>query len=223
MLEFGNKVAVKICGITSIADALTCAAGGADMLGLNFSPRSLRWITPATGAQIASAVRAQFPRIKLVGVFLDQESVFVKRVAANLTLDAVQLHGNETPRYVGELDLPCVIKAVRVNAATSVPDVSAYQCHAILLDSWSAEAPGGTGRTFPWSLAAELRPQVGRLILAGGLTRENVDEAIRAVRPFAVDVCSGVESTPGQKDEAKVRAFVESVKRSNHEKAAIRA
>ncbi len=97
MLEFGNKVAVKICGITSTADALACAAAGADMLGLNFSPRSLRCITPETGAEIIRVVRERFPQVKFVGVFVDQEPDFVRTIATDLALDAVQLHGNETP------------------------------------------------------------------------------------------------------------------------------
>ena len=118
---------------------------------------------------------------------------------------------------------PFVIKALRI--ATELPDVSAFarHCDAILLDTWSAQAPGGTGETFPWSIAAGLRPQVSRLILAGGLTSANVAEAIRRVRPFAVDVCSGVETAPGDKDETKVRAFIRAVEELNHEKTAIRA
>nr|MBA3650455.1 phosphoribosylanthranilate isomerase [Chthoniobacterales bacterium] len=235
MLEFENKVAVKICGVTNVRDAITCAEAGADMLGLNFSARSLRCVEPKTAREIVEAVRAKFPRTKLVGVFLDQDAALVKTVAADLALDAVQLHGNETPDYVRELavsvipadaargavvagdgdpgrpktrpDLPppgstppattFVIKALRVSRVR--PDAAGYDCAAILLDTWSAQDPGGTGETFPWAIAAELRPMVNRLILAGGLTSANVAEAIREVRPFAVDVCSGVESALGRK------------------------
>lgn len=219
MLEFGNKVAVKICGLTNVADALACAAAGADMLGLNFSPRSLRCLEAGTAKEIASAVRAQFATTRLVGVFLDQDVSLVERLTADLLLDAVQLHGEESADYVRALEAPFAIKALRVSGTR--PDPAAYQCDAILLDSWSAQAPGGTGQTFPWALAAELRPQVKRLILAGGLTTANVSAAIREVRPFAVDVCSGVESAPGQKDEARVRAFLAAAKELNDEKTAI--
>lgn len=220
MLEFGNKVAVKICGVITPADALLCAGAGAVMIGLNFSPQSKRCITPERGAKIVGAAREQFPRLRFVGIFVDQESRLVQTIADELALDAVQLHGSESPRYVSDLKVRFVIKALRVSGP---PDFSAYRCDAILLDSWSTKEPGGTGKTFPWSIAAALRPQVARLILAGGLTSANVDEAIRAVRPFAVDVCSGVESAPGRKDEAKVRAFVRAVEELNHETTAIRA
>ncbi|MBA2436419.1 MAG: phosphoribosylanthranilate isomerase [Chthoniobacterales bacterium] len=221
MLEFENEVAVKICGVTNLRDAITCAAAGADMLGLNFSPRSLRCIEPGTAQEIVDAVRAQTPQTKFVGVFLDQEAAVVEALAAKLALDAVQLHGHETTEYVRAVKAPLVIKALRV--AATRPDVAAYQCGAILLDTWSARGPGGTGETFPWALAAALRPAVNRLILAGGLTSANVAEAIREVRPFAVDVCSGVESTPGKKDEGKVRAFLQAVKELNDEKTVVRA
>ncbi|MEO7723523.1 MAG: phosphoribosylanthranilate isomerase [Chthoniobacterales bacterium] len=221
MLEFENKVAVKICGVTSVRDAIACAEAGADMLGLNFSPRSLRWIEPRTAQEIVDAVRAQTPQTKFVGVFLDQEAAVVEALAAKLALDAVQLHGDETAEYVRALGAAFVIKALRVG--TTRPDATAYDCAAILLDRWSAVAPGGTGETFPWAIAAELRPMVNRLILAGGLTSANVAEAIREVRPFAVDVCSGVESAPGRKNEGKVRAFLQAVKGLNDEKTAIRA
>lgn len=222
MLELGHSVAVKICGVTNVPDAVACAAAGADMLGLNFSPRSRRCLEIDAAQEIVRAVRSSFPQTKLVGVFLDQEAALVESIAAKLALDAVQLHGAETPEYAREIETPFVIKALRVSGA--LPETTGYEfCDAILLDSWSAAAPGGTGETFPWAFAAALRPMVNRLILAGGLTSENVAAAIREVRPFAVDVCSGVESAPGRKDEGKVRAFLEAVQACNHEKTAIRA
>lgn len=217
-----HKVAIKICGLTNVEDALTCAAAGADLLGLNFSPRSLRCIGFETAAEIVKAVRAQFPKTKLVGVFLDQESTVVQQIATDLALDAVQLHGNESPAYVSALGALFVIKALRIADAASAARVSDYRCDAILLDTWSRKAPGGTGETFPWAIAAALRPRVPRLIMAGGLTSENVGKALQTVRPFAVDVCSGVESAPGRKDEAKVRTFIESVERFDDEKTTIR-
>ncbi|MEP6976011.1 MAG: phosphoribosylanthranilate isomerase [Spartobacteria bacterium] len=212
MDDFEPKVAVKICGLTSVADALACADAGADWMGLNFSPRSVRCLTPALGAEIIAAVRPRFPRIKFAGVFVDQGRELVRQIATDLALDAVQLHGNETVEDVDATRGFMIIKALRVGA--ELPDVGTFaaHCDAILLDTWSASAPGGTGETFPWEMAAALRPQIKRLILAGGLTSENVSEAIRAVRPFAVDVCSGVERGPGKKDERKMRNFIAAVR-----------
>jgi len=217
MLEFEHKVGVKICGVTNLEDALACADAGADMIGLNFSPQSVRCITPAIGCEIIAALRKQFARVKVAGVFVNQESALVRKIAADLALDAVQLHGDESADYVRELDARFVIKALRIGFSGAAARVG-YDCGAILLDTWDRARPGGTGRTFPWSIAAALRPQVTRLILAGGLTSHNVGEAIRTVRPFAVDVSSGVEVAPGRKDEAKVRAFLEAVRAVEEEK-----
>ncbi|MEP6685505.1 MAG: phosphoribosylanthranilate isomerase [Verrucomicrobiota bacterium] len=212
MLEFGNRVAVKVCGITNTDDALTCAAAGVEMLGLNFSPQSSRCISLTTGTEITAAVRSRFPRIKFVGVFVDQELELVRRIKNELALDAVQLHGEESTDYARNLGGPFVIKALRVRPGFSTSTAAAYPCDATLLDSWSANAPGGTGETFPWTVAASLRPLVRRLVLAGGLTSNNVADAIRLVQPFAVDVCSGVEDAPGRKNSAKVQDFVKAVR-----------
>lgn len=214
MLEFDHEIGVKICGVTNVADARDCAAAGADMIGLNFSPLSPRCIAPATGAQIVAAVRAHFSRLKFVGVFVNQPSALVREIASDLALDAVQLHGDETPDDLRELDLLFVIKALRVGLDFSETEAAACPSNALLLDSWSHTLPGGTGATFPWSVAARLRSRVNRLILAGGLTSDNVTEAIRTVRPFAVDVCSGVEVRPGEKDQAKVSRFIQNVRAS---------
>lgn len=210
MLKFNHTVAIKMCGITNVADALACAAAGADMLGFNFSPLSPRCVAPSTAAQIIGALRPQFPQIKFIGVFVDQKSNLVRATATNLALDAVQLHGAEMPSYVQELNLPCVIKAFRVDSGFAAAEAADFPCAAILLDTYSAALPGGTGEVFSWSLAAGLPRR--RLILAGGLTSGNVAEAIRQVGPFAVDVCSGVESAPGRKDAREVGRFVERVR-----------
>ena len=212
MFEFGNRVAVKVCGVTNAADALLCAELGVEMLGLNFSPQSARSISFAQAAEIIAAVRPQFPATHFVGIFVDQEIEFVRKIATELRLEAVQLHGDETPEYLEELKGSFVIKALRVGPGHAVTSASDYKCNVILLDSWSTTSPGGTGETFPWTVAAVLRPEVGRLVLAGGLTSENVGRAIQMVQPWAVDVCSGVEDGPGRKDGAKVRRFVEAVR-----------
>jgi phosphoribosylanthranilate isomerase len=210
--DFNDRVAVKVCGVTNLDDALSCAATGVDMLGLNFSPQSRRCISLAVAREIVSAVRGQYSGIEFVGIFVDQDSEFVRATAAELALDAVQLHGDESPHYARDLNASFVIKALRIGGGYSAARATDCRCDAILLDTWSASEPGGTGETFPWSIAAALRSRVNRLILAGGLTCENVAEAIRLVRPFAVDVCSGVEDAAGRKDPAKVRRFVEGVR-----------
>lgn len=212
MQKFDHAVAIKICGITDVADALDCAAAGVDMIGLNFSALSLRGITPAAAAQIVAAVRPAFSQVKFIGVFVDQELAAVREIATDLALDAVQLHGAETPEYARQLHFPFVIKALRVGSDFSAAAALNFPSDAILLDSYNSVLPGGTGETFPWSVAAGLR--VKRLILAGGLTSANVAGAIEQVKPFAVDVCSGVETRPGEKDRAKVQRFVASVRAS---------
>jgi phosphoribosylanthranilate isomerase len=212
MLEFEGGVAIKVCGVTNTTDALACAQMGVEMLGLNFSTRSPRFISPAIAGAIIASVRAQSPQTRFVGVFVDQDLDYVRNIAADLALDAIQLHGAETPEYVRALGAAFVIKALPASRGDLAAAAVEYKCDAILLDSGDARVPGGTGKTFPWSIAAALRPQVRRLILAGGLTSSNVAEAIRTVRPFAVDVCSGVEALPRRKDHARVRAFVTAVR-----------
>ncbi len=213
MLNLSNDaVAVKVCGVTTEADALACAATGADMLGLNFSPVSIRGISQNRARDIVKAVRSDSPATQLVGIFVDQEQDFVQTIARELELDAVQLHGNESPEYARTLRAPFIIKALRVRPGFAASDVSAYDCDAILLDSWSANAPGGTGITFPWSVATAVRPLVRHLILSGGLNVDNVTDAVRTVRPAAIDVCSGLEDSPGRKDSEKVRQFIQVVR-----------
>ena len=132
-----NAMQIKICGITNSEDALACAAAGVDMIGLNFSPMSLRCISPASAAEIIAALRRQFAQTKVVGVFVDQELEFVQKVTTDLALDAIQLHGEETPRYLSKLDAPFVIKALRIGRYSASSPVD-YERDAILLDTWSA-------------------------------------------------------------------------------------
>ena len=213
MLEFNNEAAVKVCGITNADDAMACAAAGVQMLGLNFSPRSLRCISPANAAEIIARVCARFRKTKFVGVFVDQPRELIESLVEDLALDAVQLHGAEGANYLRNLEAPFVIKALRVGPQFSLSQPA--DCYAILLDSLSANAPGGTGEIFPWSVAAAMRPLVRRLFLAGGLKPENVSEAIQLVRPNAVDVCSGIEDAPGRKNHAKLQQFVKAVRAAN--------
>jgi phosphoribosylanthranilate isomerase len=226
MLEFGNNVAVKVCGITNVDDAIACAAAGVEMLGLNFSPQSFRCISPEKAREIVAAGRAEFGKTKFVAVFVDKEREFVQTLVKDLALDAVQLHGGEDPDYVRNLKAPFVIKALRVDPLFVASSAADYDCDAILLDTWGTSALGGTGQTFPWSVAVAVRPLVRRLFLAGGLKPENVTDALKIVRPFAVDVCSGVEDGPGRKNHTKLRRFIEAVRAANevtHEKPALGA
>ncbi len=212
MFEFAHEVAVKICGVTNQEDALAAALGGADMIGLNFAPRSPRQISPIQAAEIIAAVRVAFPRVKFVGVFVDEENARVRQLAHELELDAVQLHGKETPADVSALRECKVIKAIRISPTFSPQSATEYECEAVLLDSWNAGVAGGTGETFPWGLAAATRPHVRSLILAGGLNSANVGRAIREVHPFAVDVCSGVELSPGKKNLDAIGRFMTAVR-----------
>lgn len=204
------RVQVKICGITNLRDAKSALRNGADYLGFNFYPKSPRYIAPAKAARIIR----QLPRaLRAVGVFVDSPEQEIARIAEQAGLFAVQLHGSETPRAVRELarTLP-VWKALRVRANFDPGRLAKWDAaQAILLDAYRAGIKGGTGKIFDWQLAREAAP-FGRIVLAGGLTPENVAEAVRTARPFAVDVASGVEQAPGKKDTQKMRAFIRAVK-----------
>ena len=203
-------VKVKVCGITNRADALAAVEAGADALGFNFYARSPRYITPADARRIVVVLPAT---VVAVGVFVNEESAAtVARLAGESGVSAVQLHGDESPEYCRALGGREVIKALRVGGDFAPEEASRYRAHSILLDAYDERARGGTGETFDWTLARRTRDVVARLYLAGGLTPDNVAGAIAAVRPYAVDVCSGVELAPGLKDAARVRAFVAAVR-----------
>ena len=201
---------VKICGITNWPDARRAIEAGCDALGFNFYPRSPRFIAP----QEAAAIRARLPReIAAVGVFVNESARRISELARALHLDFAQLHGEEPPavaRAVGRATP--VIKAFPMGARFSAARLARYPAAAFLLDAPRAAngLRGGTGRSFDWSRA---RPaaRYGRIILAGGLNPQNVAQAIRLAHPSAVDVASGVERAPGQKDPRKLRAFLDAV------------
>jgi phosphoribosylanthranilate isomerase len=204
-------VKVKVCGITNLEDARAALAAGADALGFNFYTRSPRYIAPEDARSIIS----ELPPIAVlcVGVFVNEDSAAtVAHMAARAGVAAVQLHGDESPEYCDELSERRVIKALRVGKDFAPEQATAYRAESILLDAFSASARGGTGETFDWELARRTREVVSQLYLAGGLTVENVADAIAAVRPYAVDVCSGVELAAGRKDAARLRAFVAAVR-----------
>lgn len=212
--ESGERlVRIKVCGITNLKDALATVRAGADMLGFNFYKRSPRYVRPETAREIIE----QLPdEVLNVGIFVNQESPkAVVSIAAESGITAVQLHGDESPTYCRALKNYSVIKALRVGKNFTPKDLSEYATDAILLDTFSSGARGGTGEQFDWSIANEARNYVSRLFLAGGITPENVTEAVRLVRPYAVDVCSSVESSPGHKDEARLCQLIVAAKTAN--------
>jgi len=202
-------VKVKICGITNWADAKRAVDAGADFLGFNFYAKSPRCIAPARARRI---VRRLPKSVSAVGVFVNENEEKMVDTARAVGLTALQLHGDESPAEVARLRriLP-VIKAIRAGKSFRPAQLAKFRrASAILLDGFDRRLRGGTGRTVDWRLARRAN-RYGRVFLAGGLTPENISEAIRAASPFAVDVCSGVEAKPGKKDPKRVRAFMSAV------------
>jgi phosphoribosylanthranilate isomerase len=199
---------VKICGITRLEDAQLAVELGAAALGFNFYRPSPRYIAPGAAAGI---VRQLSPFVTAVGVFADEpDAELVVTVAGEARVTAIQLHGPRFAESSGPLaDFP-LIRAVAVRGNFKPEELGRLTASAFLLDTFDPNLPGGTGKTFDWGLAREAK-RYGPIILAGGLAPENVGQAIREVRPFAVDVASGVELTPGIKDPAKLRAFFAAV------------
>jgi phosphoribosylanthranilate isomerase len=202
-------VRVKICGIKRLEDAMAAVDAGADAIGLNFWRPGRRYIAPETARVIA---RVLPPFVARVGVFADEDPETIRKIAALCALDALQLHGSESPEFCRQFDRP-VIKSVKIRGPESVEGLARYDVAAFLLDAHVPGEMGGTGQRFDWSLAVRAK-EAGPVILSGGLTPENVEAAIRAATPYAVDVASGVE-TGGQKDPAKIRAFVARVREWN--------
>jgi len=197
-------VKIKICGITSLEDALSAVAAGADALGFVFHPASPRHISPQQAADI---IKQLPPFIQTVGLFVNESRDSVNTTADQCGLDIVQLHGEESPGYCDSVRRR-VIKAFRVKDITTLDSLLRYHVSGCLLDAWSPAAHGGTGQTFNWEIAAEAAKRGHRVILAGGLTPDNVAEAVRRVKPYAVDVSSGVECAPGRKDAEKIIKFI---------------
>jgi phosphoribosylanthranilate isomerase len=203
-------IRVKICGVTTPDDLRACADAGADAVGINFYPASPRFVDPRKAQPL---LRAAPPLLATVGVFVAQPFRQVCAIAYQLGLRGIQWHGDNRER--ADCFPFALTMAFRVRNCDSLEEIKAYldQCEpdqkpaAILVDAYVEGQEGGTGRQAPWGLLAGFQPGVP-LILAGGLTPDNVGEAIRTVRPWAVDVASGVESSPGRKDPAKVRDFI---------------
>ncbi len=200
---------VKICGITRVEDALDAAALGASAIGLVFWPASPRAVDPVLARAIVEALP---PLVTPVGVFVDQPEPDVERIAAEVRLGAVQLHGRETPAYCRRVRRP-VIKSFGVDGSFDEGVLDPYPAGVtVLLDARDDQKRGGTGRRIDWAVAARVAAR-RRIVLAGGVDAANAEEAIRTVRPFAIDVSSGVERAPGLKDRARMEALFEAVRR----------
>lgn len=210
---------IKICGITTLNDALVAAELGADLLGFNFYLKSPRYIKPESCRKITSVLRMDFPQISLVGVFVNSPVTEIRAILAACQLELAQLHGDETPEMLAELG-SLAFKAIRLSASESVDESIHLFCRrpsvpplhpALLVDAAVKGLYGGSGVTTDWAKAAELSQRIP-LLLAGGLRPENVAQAIEQARPWGVDTASGVESSPGVKDAVRMRDFAAAVR-----------
>ena len=208
---------VKICGITNVDDARAAIAAGADMLGVNFYRPSPRYITPDAARSLVNDLKSLGSAVEVVGVFVNETIDFVIDITMTTGIDAVQLHGDESPSFCEELNTRDgfrVIKALRVSEDFKPHDAEGYPVHAIMVDAFHRTLRGGTGEQVDFKVARETRQLVPRLFLSGGLSPENVALAIGEVKPYAVDACSLLESSPGKKDAARLKAFVAAVRNS---------
>jgi phosphoribosylanthranilate isomerase len=206
-----RDIKVKVCGITNAEDALAAVEAGADALGFIFYEKSPRYVVPGVAANIIAELP---PLVTPVGVFVNEGLTTVRSIMNTCGLAMAQLHGDENVSYCRELARPAM-KALRLRDRGSLLALAEYQgrggVRGFVLDAFSELSYGGTGQITDWGLAAEVAKSTP-ILLAGGLTPDNVTEAIRTVRPYGVDVSSGVESAPGKKDHAKMRAFVDAVR-----------
>jgi phosphoribosylanthranilate isomerase len=201
-------VRVKICGITNIENALEAVHAGADAIGLVFYEKSPRYVSIQKAAEICSALP---PFVSTVGLFVNAEGDLVREVVTQVGIDLLQFHGEESPDYCKNFSRP-YLKAIRVKPGTDLVQYATdyREAKGLLLDAYVPGKPGGTGTTFDWKLIPENLPLP--VVLSGGLDSENVKDAIRSVKPWAVDVSSGVEKVPGLKDAIKIREFIKGVR-----------
>ncbi|MBT6410636.1 MAG: phosphoribosylanthranilate isomerase [Nitrospina sp.] len=207
MLIPDPQVKVKICGMTQLKDALFAVDQGATAVGFIFYNKSPRSVTMKAAREIIAKLP---PFVDTVGVFVNETAERVNKVADYCGLDLVQLHGEESPAFCRKINRR-VIKAFRIKDLQSFKKLEKYSVSGFLLDTFSENLHGGTGKVFDWNLAHRAK-KMGPIILAGGLTSRNICQAIRQVRPYGVDVCSGVEKEPGIKDPEKVRAFLKNIR-----------
>jgi phosphoribosylanthranilate isomerase len=210
---------VKICGITNLDDARAAIAAGADMLGFNFHRPSPRFVEPQEARKIIEALSTApiDHAITTIGVFVNEVTPgSVMRIVEEAGVGGVQLHGDESIEFCHDLKLLLkdrfLIKVLRVTGAFAPSEVQHYQADAIMLDAFHGDLRGGTGQVIDWAIGRSARELVPRLFLAGGLSPENVTQAITQVNPYAVDACSSIESSPGRKNSARMNAFVQAVR-----------
>ncbi len=196
-------IKVKICGITNAADAKAAVDAGADYIGFVFAP-SPRQASPDEVKKIVESIPLS---VSTVGVFVDEDRERVEKIVADCRLSYVQFHGEEPPELCNDFGSRA-IKAVRVRDELSLAGLEDYRVAAFLLDSYASDKAGGTGKTFSWDIAVKAKTLGKPIILSGGLNKDNVTDAITTVRPYAVDVSSGVESSPGRKDHKLLTEFI---------------
>ena len=210
---------VKICGITNLEDALLSAKFGADALGFNFYEKSPRYIAPEKAREICAQLP---PEILKIGVFVNESLDKIIEIAEFVSLNAIQLHGDESAEFVRQIKVRFsgeVIKALRVSENFKPEDVLQYEADAVLLDAFSKQEYGGTGETFDWEIAKKVKELIPKMYLAGGISKENVRSAIHHVYPFAVDACSRIEIEKGKKDKIKLINLLSTVR--NYGKAKV--
>lgn len=200
-------IRVKICGITNLEDALAAVDYGADALGFVFFEKSPRCITPEEAKEIISYLP---PLVITIGVFVNEDTKRIKEIINFTGVNILQLHGDEPPDSCNISHR--VIKAFRLRDFTDLKPLEKYRCSAFLLDTYSPESFGGTGQIFNWDIAVEAK-RFGRIVLSGGLNPDNIEKAVMYVRPYAVDVSSGVEEDKGKKDLKKMKEFIEMAKK----------
>jgi len=202
-------VKVKICGITNLEDALASVRVGCDALGFVFYKRSPRYITPQ---KVRGIIRRLPKNVIKVGVFVNAKEKTIKHIAKLCGLDILQLHGNESPEFCKKFQAYKIIKAFRIKDEASLSKIAGYKTFAYLFDTFVKSKAGGTGKKFDWELLGYLKGIRRPIFLSGGLTKKNVKEAIKIVRPAWVDVSSSIEIKPGKKDRKKVEEFIHTLK-----------
>jgi len=210
-------IKIKICGITNLEDALNAANCGSDALGFIFYQKSPRYVAPEVAREIIEKLP---PEIKKVGVFVNQAADTVRELLEFCGLDMIQLHGDESPDYCRQFPASTLIKAFSLRSANDLLKLKSYSVKAILVDTYDPERYGGTGKKANWELAVTVK-ETHPLILSGGLNAANIRQAIEIVSPYAVDINSGAEISPGKKDPELVRKIIEIVRQVNQEKKSL--
>jgi phosphoribosylanthranilate isomerase len=207
-MSFQRRVKIKICGITSAADALNAVKAGADALGFVFFRQSPRYVSPAKARGIIRKLPAS---VNKVGVFVNEKPEKVIRIARQCGLDTLQFHAEETAGYCRKFPGYKIIKAFRIKDASSLKEIKKYQVDGYLMDTFSEKSYGGTGKIFRWVLLQKLSGKIFPLILSGGLNPGNIARAIKKVKPYAVDVSSGVEISPGKKSPKLLKQLFKAI------------